>query len=43
MTWAMKQKDYSQRRACGLVGIDPKIYRYRPKRPGGAVSGQRAS
>lgn len=29
MSWAMEEKNYSQRRACGLVGIDPKTYRYR--------------
>lgn len=28
MTWAIAEKDYSQRRACGLVGLDPKTYRY---------------
>ena len=34
MTWAIKQKDYSQRRACGLVGLEPKTYRYASKRLG---------
>ena len=34
MTWAIEQKDYSQRRACRLVGIEPKTYRYRSRRPG---------
>ncbi len=33
MDWAMTEKAYSQRRACGLVGIDPKVYRYRSQRP----------
>ena len=28
----MKEKAYSQRHACALVGIDPKIYRYRSQR-----------
>ncbi len=28
MTWAMKGKGYSQRRACGLVDIDPRVFRY---------------
>ena len=28
----MKEKQYSQRRACGLVGIDPRVYRYRSTR-----------
>ena len=25
--WAMKEKSYSQRRACALAGIDPRVYR----------------
>lgn len=33
MDWAMKEKGYSQRRACRLVGIEPKVYRYRSTRP----------
>ena len=33
MTWAIEQKGYSQRRACRLVGIEPKTYRYRSRRP----------
>ncbi len=28
MTWAIEDKGYSQRRACGLTGIEPKTYRY---------------
>ena len=32
MDWAIKEKSYSQRRACTLTGIDPKVYRYRSKR-----------
>lgn len=32
MTWAIEEKSYSQRRACGLVGIDPKTYRYASRR-----------
>src|SRR6516225_3403965 len=28
VTWAIDQKGYSQRRACGLIGIAPKTYRY---------------
>ena len=28
MSWAIREKDYSQRRACGLVGLEPKTYRY---------------
>lgn len=33
MDWAIHEKHYSQRRACTLAGIDPGVYRYRPKRP----------
>lgn len=33
MSWAIEEKDYSQRRACRLVGIAPKVWRYRPRRP----------
>ena len=33
MTWAITEKAYSQRRACPLVGIDPRVYRYRSTRP----------
>ncbi len=33
MDWAMKEQSYSQRRACRLVGIDPRVYRYRSRRP----------
>ena len=33
MTWAIEQKSYSQRRACGLIGLAPKTYRYRSRRP----------
>ena len=28
MTWAIEEKSCSQRRACGLIGLDPKTYRY---------------
>ena len=28
MTWAIREKSYSQRRACALVGLHPKTYRY---------------
>ena len=37
MNWAMKEKGYSQRRACSLVGIDPRVYRYRSTRPDDAA------
>tara|TARA_B100001109_G_C18805381_1_gene446952 strand:- start:27 stop:848 length:822 start_codon:yes stop_codon:yes gene_type:complete len=33
VSWAIEEKNYSQRRACGLVGIDPRVYRYRSTRP----------
>ncbi len=33
MDWAMKERCYSQRRACALAGIDPRVYRRRPTRP----------
>ena len=32
MDWAMKERGHSQRRACGLVGMDPRVYRYRSTR-----------
>ena len=32
MSWAITEKGYSQRRACALVGIDPRVYRYRSTR-----------
>ena len=31
--WAIKEKRHSQRRACELAGMEPKVYRYRSKRP----------
>jgi len=37
----MKDKDYSQRRACALVGIAPKSYRYLSKRPDDTAIRQR--
>jgi putative transposase len=30
--WAMQEKGHSQRHACDLVGLDPKTYRYAPRR-----------
>ena len=41
MNWAIEHKGYSQRRACGLVGIDPRVYRYRSTRPDDAELRQR--
>ena len=34
MTCAVREKGYSQRRACRLVGLHPKTYRYASKRTG---------
>jgi hypothetical protein len=31
--WAITDKGYSQRRACSLVGLDRKTYRYASRRP----------
>ena len=36
MTWAIENKGYSQRRACDLVGMASRVYRYRPTRPNDA-------
>ncbi len=33
MDWAIREKRLSQRRACDLAGIDPRVYRYRSRRP----------
>ena len=32
MSWAIETKDYSQRRACALASLAPKVYRYRTRR-----------
>ena len=32
MNWAIQEKGYSQRRACGLIGLAPKTYRYASRR-----------
>lgn len=32
MGWAIEEKDYSQRRACRLVGVAPKVFRHRTRR-----------
>jgi putative transposase len=34
VTWAVREKGYSQRRACRLVGLHAKTYRYVTKRSG---------
>lgn len=33
MNWAIEEMSHSQRQACRLVGIDPRVYRYRSSRP----------
>jgi transposase InsO family protein len=33
VAWAITEKGYSQRRDCGLVGMEPKTYRHASKRP----------
>ena len=33
MTWAVEERNYSQRRACRLVGLAPRVYRYQSIRP----------
>lgn len=33
MTWAITERGYSQRRACALVGMDRKSFRYASRRP----------
>lgn len=37
MSWAIREKGYSQRRACGLVDLHPKTYRYASRRPDDAA------
>jgi putative transposase len=32
VSWAITEKEYSQRRACALAGVAPKVYRYRSRR-----------
>jgi len=34
--WAMAEKNYNQRRACALAGIDPRVYRRGSTRPANA-------
>ena len=41
MDWAMNEKSYSQRRACGLVGINPRVYRRKSVRSDDADLRQR--
>ena len=37
MDWAIRERGYSQRQACRLAGIDPRVYRYRSARPDDAA------
>jgi putative transposase len=37
VTWAIEEKSYSQRRACGLVGLHPRAYRFASTRPDDSV------
>lgn len=37
MSWAIDEKDYSQRRACTLIGVSARVYRYRSRRPDDGV------
>jgi putative transposase len=32
VTWAIEEKCCSRQRACGLVGLDPKTFRYALRR-----------
>jgi putative transposase len=41
VTWAIEQRRYSQRRACGLVGIEPKTFRHASRRPDDTALRQR--
>ena len=41
VTWAIKEKSYSQRRACALIGMAAKTYRYQASRPDDAALRQR--
>jgi putative transposase len=37
----VEEKGYSQRRACALIGMHPKTFRYRPQRPDDAAVRER--
>ena len=41
MSWAIQDKGYTQRRACRLVGLEPKTYRYASTRPDDGALRQR--
>ncbi len=37
MSWAIEKRDYSQRRACALIGLAAKTYRHVPAKPDDAM------
>jgi putative transposase len=37
VTWAIEERSYSQRRACALVGMHGRTYRYASRRPDDAT------
>ena len=41
MNWAIEEKSYSQRRACALVGMAPRVCRYPSRRPDDTALRQR--
>jgi len=41
VSWAIREKSYSQCRACALVGMAPKVYRDRPRPPDDGVLRER--
>lgn len=41
MSWAIEKKGYSQRRACALIGMHPRTYRYQSQRPDDAAMRER--
>jgi putative transposase len=41
VSWAVEHRGYSQRRARGPVCIDPRVYRYKSRRPHDADLRQR--
>jgi putative transposase len=41
VSWAIQDRSYTQRRACRLVGLEQKTYRYASKRPDDGALRQR--